>query len=111
MLNELSRHDKHRKITVILARHKDYVVRGTVKRFVRERVETLSSDTSLILKRGAVLIRIFGQRIPNQEPELANVVLKGTTGIAFENGLWVLDVLARVEDRIGNILLNAEPLF
>ena len=111
VLNDLSRHDKHRKITVISAKHKDYEVSGTVKHFVRERDETPSPDAPLMLEPGAELLRIFGQRTGDGEPEVVKVRLKGTTGIAFENGLWVLEVLDRVENLVGNILANFERLF
>lgn len=110
VLNELSRYDKHRKITVILAKHKDYKMSGTVRHFVKERVETPSPGSPLILKPGAELLRIFGMRTDDRDPELG-LRFEGTTGIAFENGLWVLDVFARVENAVGNILANFEPLF
>lgn len=64
-----------------------------------------------MLGPGAELMLIFGKRTGDGEPEVVNVRLEGTTGVAFENGLWVLEVLDRVENLVGNILANFERLF
>ncbi len=86
------------------------MVHGTVRYFSHERVATPSPSAPLMLTRGAELLRIYGKRTGDHEPEVVNVRLQGNTGVAFENGLWVLEVLAKIEERIGDILLNAEPL-
>ncbi len=109
VLNDLSRHDKHRQITVLSAAHKNYKMVGRVRYFTLKRTEIPHSQTWLPLKPGTELVHLFGKRTNDREPEM-DMRFKGTTGIAFENGLWVLDVLARIENRIGNILANFEPL-
>jgi hypothetical protein len=111
VLNEISRHDKHRKITVVSAAHKGFTIGGTLRHFTHERIETPGSEHFVPLKRGAELIRIIGKRTGDREPQIENIHFEGTTGIAFENGLWVLEAWAKIEDRIGNILANFDPLF
>lgn len=71
---------------------------------------TILSDGSFQLKPGTELTRVFGRRTGDRVPEM-DMRFEGTTGIAFENGLWVLEVLARIENRIDDILTNFEPLF
>jgi hypothetical protein len=111
VLNELSRHDKHRHIVMISTAHKDYKIGSRVRYYAIERTETPSSGGALMLTRATELVRIYGKRTGDHDPKLVDVRLEGRTGVAFENGLWVLEVLAKIEDRIGNTLLNAESLF
>jgi hypothetical protein len=109
VLNDLSRQDKHRQIVVVFAAHKEYKVGGSIRHFTMERTVLPSSGVPVPLKQGTELIRIYGRRMNNHEPEV-DVAFEGTTGVAFENGVWVLDALPRIEKRIGNILMNFEPL-
>ncbi|MGH2374503.1 MAG: hypothetical protein ACRDIC_13680 [bacterium] len=109
ILNDLSRQDKHRQIVMVLAAHKEYTIRGSLRHFRCERSVLPSSEKPVPLKPGTELVTWYGKRTDDHEPEM-DVHFEGTTGIAFENGLWVLEVLARIEERIGNILANFEPL-
>lgn len=110
VLNELSRYDKHRRISVLSAANKDFKIVGRVRHFVVERTETPRPQRAFALKPGTELTRIFGRRTNKREPEM-DMRFEGTMSIVFENNLWVLEVLKRVENRIGDILANFELLF
>lgn len=107
VLNSLSRYDKHRKILVVVAAHKEYKVSNPIGNFRVENV--IMPSPPALLMQGAELVRFIGERTDDSEAEVP-VRFMGAVGIAFPNGMWVLDALAHIEQAVGNILANFDPL-
>lgn len=103
LLNDLSRQDKHRQLVATLAANKEYRIRGRLKSFVLERSVMPQANRPVALKPGTELARLYGKRTSDEKREM-DVYFEGTTGIAFENGIWVLEALDRIGSRIGRLL-------
>ncbi len=107
VLADLSRKDKHRQLVVLLARHVKYMVAIAPRSVVREIV--VPPRDAAIMKVGAELARVFF--VPSYNPETAvKVQIPSAVTVAFEDGIYVMEAINHIGNRIHQILTEFGPL-
>lgn len=113
VLSDLSRHDKHRSIVLVLAKNLGYS--GRIKRLVgwirTGPIEVPSRGRPSIIKAGTELLRIPGRPAPEYPHLEVDMDFEGATTIAFENGIVVMEAMNQFDGAVTTILNELTPLF
>lgn len=109
LLAALSRKDKHRTITLLYARQREYRIRIlTAKGFVIQRLDVPPANTMFLVELDAELGRIIVH--PTAPQGEVKVEIEGASVVTFENGVGVtgaLDYIGKVSELL---FADIEPL-
>lgn len=106
-LAELSRMDKHREIQLTHMRNIDFAPK--VRQTIGFRIDRVEVCPASLIKVGAELARLFGERTGEAEPKV-QMSFEGSYTIAFENGLRTNATLDKIGAYISAVLREVEPL-
>ena len=108
ILKSLGGRDKHRQLQLVLLRHTEFS--AELKTCVGIENPSLIGPISntLLVQPDAELVRVYG-KFTQAEPKV-EVRFKGSTGVAFEDGRWVMPALESIATEIKAILEEFEAV-
>lgn len=111
VLAELSRDDKHKRVTLLYTRHTRYRIRiRHLEGYVRRRVDTPPIGVLILAKPGTELGRIRGYPLVGNPTQVKVIVeIEGSSVIGFENGIGITGGLLRIGKTVGAFLTELEP--